>query len=72
MFLSKPELHELTGYERPGAQARWLAKTNYPFEIGADGYPRVLRLCIERRLGGAQSTTLKPTQRAPNFEALLA
>ena len=29
---------------RPG----WLAKANYPFEIGADGHPRVLEACVER------------------------
>jgi hypothetical protein len=72
MFLSKPELHELTGYIRPSAQAKWLARADYPFEIGADGYPRVLSACVERRLGGLLSTSPKLTKhRTPNFAALL-
>jgi hypothetical protein len=50
MFLSDKELMELTGYKRPGEQRRWLASHNWPFEIAANGYNRVLREEARNRL----------------------
>ncbi len=73
MFLTRSELLEMTGYVRPKAQARWLAENQYPFEIGADGYPRVLQSCVEKRLGGAAIEAAASRQRRtePNFAALV-
>ncbi len=69
MFLKKSELKELTGYARPRSQANWLSENSYPFEIGADGYPRVLHSYVERRLGGFMKQEHKK-RHAPNFAAL--
>ena len=51
MFLDKEQLKELTGYARPTSQMNWLARNDYPFEVAADGYPRVLVTLVEKRLG---------------------
>ncbi len=52
MFLSRDEVRELTGYARRGAQIDWLRKRAWPFEIGGDGHPRLLRSAVLARLGG--------------------
>jgi len=52
MFLNRTQLKELTGYVRPSSHMRWLIGNEYPFEVGADGYPRVLVSLVEKRLGG--------------------
>lgn len=55
MFLTRADLHELTGYQRPAAIRRWLAAHGYLFEVGADGWPRVMTDAIRARLLGPQS-----------------
>ena len=72
MFLSKNEIQEMTAYSRPNAQARWLAKHAFPFEIGADGHPRVLTTYIENRFGANSTLSHNTRQRhvEPNFTAL--
>ena len=61
MFLTPDELAELTGYQQQSRQIRWLRDRRYPFDLGADGKPRVLRSYVERRLGDA------PTKREPTL-----
>jgi len=69
MFLKKNEIKELTGYARPSSQTNWLIENSYPFEIGADGYPRVMYSYVERRLGGFTKQERKK-RHTPNFAAL--
>lgn len=59
MFLTADELAELTGYVQQSRQIRWLAERRYPFDLAADGRPRVLRSYVERRLGN------QPSKREP-------
>ena len=68
MFLDRTEPHELTDYVRPSGQIRWLAANDYPFEVGRDGYPKVLTSFVEKRLGG--SLPAKHTRNRPRFEAI--
>jgi hypothetical protein len=62
MLLTRRELYELTGYERPSAQIRWLRQYGIRFFEAADGYPRVLRTDLENK--EKQRTT------SPNLSAI--
>ena len=53
MFLTRKEMADLTGYERPSAQTRWFKQRGWPFEISALGEPKVLRTVAIARLGGS-------------------
>ena len=57
-LLSAAEVAELTGYQKPNAQFKWLEREGFPFLIGGDGRPKVLRELVVRRLGG--SAHVKP------------
>lgn len=50
MFLTKEELHELTGYVRPADQCRWLEKRRWKFAVSGLGRPVVLRKHVEEML----------------------
>ncbi len=68
MFLSGAELRDLTGYQKPSAQKRWLEAQAISFLVGGDGLPKVLRSVVVARLGGsfAVSTTYRePRLRLP-------
>lgn len=52
MFLTKDEMAEFTGYERPAAQSRWLDNNSIPFIRGGDGRPKVLRQVVISLLEG--------------------
>ncbi len=56
MFLNLNELEEITGYKRPNAMRRWLGENGFNYAIAADGYPRVLRAAVTKRLGGDESS----------------
>ncbi|MDH3645956.1 MAG: DUF4224 domain-containing protein [Gammaproteobacteria bacterium] len=47
IFLTADELGELTGYQRPALQRRWLAENGYSFDVRADGKPIVSRAHYE-------------------------
>lgn len=51
MFLTPQELEQLTGYQKPSVQARWLTRERLPFVKGGDGKLKVLRQAVEKRLG---------------------
>lgn len=51
MFLTLQELEQLTGYQKPSAQARWLTRERLPFLKGGDGKLKVLRQVVEQCLG---------------------
>jgi len=52
MFLDDDDVRNLTGFQRPSAQVRWLRDRAYPFELAAGGKPKILRSVVEDRLGG--------------------
>lgn len=52
MLLNSKEIHDLTGYVRPSDQIRWFKDHGWPFEIGGDKRPKVLRSVMVARLGG--------------------
>ncbi len=60
MLLTLQELEELTGYQKPSAQMRWLEAQRIPFLVGGDGRPKVLRAPLVARLGGSPSSLGKP------------
>jgi hypothetical protein len=60
MLLTPADLEALTGYSRPAHQARWLREHGWPFEVGGDRRPKVLRAYAERRLGGVNSPPRDP------------
>lgn len=67
MFLTADELRELTERVRAVDQVAWLRHNGIPFLTSARGSPRVLRACIEARLGlRAHSRGLS----GPNFAAI--
>jgi len=41
MFLTKDEVVDLTGHERPAIQARWLRTNSIAFILGGDGHPKI-------------------------------
>lgn len=51
-LLTSEELEVLSGYRKPTAQSRWLKQNDFPFVLGGDGRPKVLRQVVEARLGG--------------------
>jgi hypothetical protein len=63
MFLSPDDLASLTGYVRPSAQIRWLKSCRWPFVVGGDGVPKVLRSAVEARLGGSATPAAEPRLR---------
>jgi hypothetical protein len=64
MFLTPPELVELTGRRQPAAQRRWLADNGYAFDVRADGTNAVLREAVLERHG------IGPRPAGPNLAAL--
>jgi hypothetical protein len=52
MFLTPAEIEDLTGYQMPARQIKWLKANHYPFEVGGDRKPKVLRSFVASRLGG--------------------
>ena len=50
MFLTRDELAELTGYQLPAWQARWLDAHHWRYERSISGRPIVLRAHAESRL----------------------
>ena len=60
MFLSPRELHELTGYQKPALQRRWLVEHGYRFDVRADGRAVVLTAAIEQKLAGRRTSGAGP------------
>lgn len=52
LFLSRDELSQLTGYDSPKHQFRWLISRGWIIEINRKKEPVVLRSYAEKRLGG--------------------
>lgn len=64
LILTRDEVAAWTGYQRPSKQIEVLRSQHVRFNVGRDGYPRVLR------------TDLNPSEkrafRRPNLEAVKA
>lgn len=65
MFLTAEQLQQLTGYQRPSAQARWLRRHGWRFTVNALGMPVVAVAEFHRHLVGGRAI-----KQEPNFEAL--
>jgi len=67
VFLTSDELKELTGFERASAQMRWLRQHCFPFEVGGDNVPKVLRSYVVSRFGGGarEVSNQRPRIRLP-------
>lgn len=65
MFLTATDLELLTGRTRPSAQALWLKRHGFRFEMNALGRPVVLISAVEHKLGPSVRS-----QSQPNFAAL--
>lgn len=65
LFLTHPEIVELTGYQVAHYQSCWLNEHGYPFERTVSGKPRVLRAYVEKRLG--LSSAEQQMQTKPDF-----
>ncbi len=66
MFLSQSDIVELTGYQKPALQRRWLAENNYSFDVRADGRPVVSRAHYESH----HERVIVQRRKAPNLAAL--
>ena len=60
MFMTPQEVADLTGYQKPSAQMRWLTAEKFGFVVGGDGHPKVLRDVVLSRLGAVRSTRKEP------------
>jgi len=69
LFLNAQELHELTGYKKPGRQIVWLRSQGFTFRISADGHPRVDRSHYLKLMGGMVESQHIKTE--PDFRGLL-
>jgi hypothetical protein len=59
MLLTKAQLAELSGYQRPSAVRRWLISEGIKFLLGADGWPRVHEQEVERFLVGGRAKRVR-------------
>lgn len=56
MFLTEDELKELTGWKRPAKVKEWLDANGYRYQVGGDGWPRVLKESVYARLSASFKT----------------
>ena len=70
MFLSQDELAELSGRKKKSCQVVWLDANKYPFDVNANGHPRVSRQYVQMRLGGAAAPKAVKRSTEPDFGAL--
>lgn len=61
MLLTRDELAELSDHKLPKLQISWLQSNGIPFLIGAAGYPKVLRLVVEKHLGVSEKNRSEPS-----------
>lgn len=63
MFLTPEEVADLTGYQKPSAQIRWLRAEQFGFVVGGDGQAKVLREVVLSRLGQGKTKKAEPRLR---------
>lgn len=66
LTLSRLDLQELSGRQRPDAIRRWLDAQRIPYLDGADGWPRVLSAIIQARMGSSTA----PAPERPRLKLL--
>ncbi len=66
IFLVPEEIQDLTGYQKPAYQKRWLAKHGYPFDVRGDGRPVVCRAYYE----GCHGRNIAKRPSEPDLAAL--
>ena len=69
IFLSVEELQELTGYQKPALQRRWLMQNGYQFDVRADAHPVVLEAQVRFRQFKDLGEPAK-AQEEPDLDAL--
>lgn len=67
MFVSSEDLKELSGYEIPAYQIRWLSQQGLKFLVGADGKPKVLLAHLQEVMSGYKQVKRRTE---PNFAAI--
>ena len=65
LFLNSSDVEKLTGLKRFKAQAKWLERHGYRFDMNALGRPVVLMSAVGEKLNPSVSSS-----RQPNFDAL--
>lgn len=70
LFLTDPELVDLTGYRVSRYQVAWLTNRGWKFVTNAAGAPRVARAYFERKMVGEASSAEPPLPARHNFGAL--
>lgn len=68
LFLSRAELHRLTGRHTRPAQIKRLREMRIPWEVNALGQVIVLRSAVEHAMGVPSAA---PPASEPDFEAIL-
>lgn len=68
MILTRADLRELTGRKARRLICAELQAIGVHFQVGLDGWPRVLRSHAEQVLSGSKPASRRKTE--PNFEAL--
>lgn len=69
-ILTRSDLMDLTGLQRPAAIKRWLERQRIPYMVGADGWPRVLQAFILSRLGvKTEATAPEPKLRLGTWKS---
>lgn len=63
MILTRKELIDLAGLQRPSAVRRWLDMQHIPYLVGADGWPRVLQSAMLDRMGARAVPVREPQLR---------
>lgn len=70
MFLNEQEIRQLTGYQRPSAQIRWLRAKGYRFTVNGLGEPVVaIAECTRKNVGGASARHQEPKWEAMRGKA---
>lgn len=54
MFLTPPEIEQLTGYKVGKKQCQWLENHGWVFEVNSHGRPVVSKAYFDSRMGGKQ------------------
>lgn len=71
-IVSHDFLKKLSGSKRKKEIKEWLIANSYNFEMGKDGWPKVLNTYINHRLGGViNDSVAKPQQRRQGNAAAL-
>ncbi len=67
MFMTEFEIADLTGYELPAYQCKWLKNNGWIFEKSRTGKPKVLRSFAEQKM---LNQAKKNADKMPNIAAI--